>query len=305
MKRAETFLLLCVVIVNVGMSKEKSRLVLQLPSGYIPRPSELAGVVEEGTSVKFVSAYYRFDIVVIAQYGLVSPCQWEATSVKNMYYNSKDARFHHKGKMFSEELKLEGYVCPVNIDYLDFYSKLYPSRITLSDLSIAGGDLYQCEIIQSARCDSDSVCSTDECHCTNKGTIYQDQVMFCPRRDGGKACIAFHNVCDGIVDCADHSDECLCQDSYELFCDRIPQLKRLCLPKLKYCRYLPHIKELNCSNHPTNINCTEIIENSYHNLDPHRPFVRMMINHSTLDCHVTFSTRSLAGSERLIDTLTL
>ena len=31
----------------------------------------------------------------------------------------------------------------------------------------------------------------------------------------------------------------------------------------------------------------------------------MMINHSTLDCHVTFSTRSLAGPERLIDTLTL
>ena len=33
--------------------------------------------------------------------------------------------------------------------------------------------------------------------------------------------------------------------------------------------------------------------------------LRMMINHSTLDCHVTFSTRSLAGPERLIDTLTL
>ena len=31
----------------------------------------------------------------------------------------------------------------------------------------------------------------------------------------------------------------------------------------------------------------------------------MMINHSTLDCHVTFSTRSLAGPERLFETLTL
>ena len=30
----------------------------------------------------------------------------------------------------------------------------------------------------------------------------------------------------------------------------------------------------------------------------------MMINHSTLDCHVTSLTRSLAGPERLIDTLT-
>ena len=32
---------------------------------------------------------------------------------------------------------------------------------------------------------------------------------------------------------------------------------------------------------------------------------RMMINHSTLDCHMTFSTRSLDDLERLIDTLTL
>ena len=32
---------------------------------------------------------------------------------------------------------------------------------------------------------------------------------------------------------------------------------------------------------------------------------RMMINHSTLDCHVTFSTRSQAVPERLFETLTL
>ena len=31
----------------------------------------------------------------------------------------------------------------------------------------------------------------------------------------------------------------------------------------------------------------------------------MMINHSTLDCHVTFSSRSLADPERLFETLTL
>ena len=31
----------------------------------------------------------------------------------------------------------------------------------------------------------------------------------------------------------------------------------------------------------------------------------MMINHSTLDCHVTFSTRSLAGPERRFETPTL
>ena len=31
----------------------------------------------------------------------------------------------------------------------------------------------------------------------------------------------------------------------------------------------------------------------------------MMINHSTLNCYVTFSTRSLAGPKRLIETLTL
>ena len=268
MKRAKTVLLLCVMIVNVGMSKEESRFTTLRhgDNGDNPgnTPLELTEVVVEGKSVKLVSVYTKeISNFFPFLYGLVSPCQVEATSIKNMYFNTKDTTFYHKGKMFSEELKLEGYVCPVNIDYLEFYSQLYPSRIRLSGLSIAGGDLYQCEIRESARCDSDSACSTDECHCTNKGTSYQDQVMFCPRRDGGKACIAFKNVCDGIVDCADHSDECLCQDSYELFCDKIPQIKRLCLPKIKYCHYLADIKELNCSNHPTNINCTEFINNSF------------------------------------------
>ena len=32
-------------------------------------------------------------------------------------------------------------------------------------------------------------------------------------------------------------------------------------------------------------------------------FKRMMINHSTLDCHVTFSIRSLAGPERRFETI--
>ena len=73
--------------------------------------------------------------------------------------------------MFSEELKLEGYVCPVKMHYLKFYSSLNQRRITMSDLSIAGDYLYQCEVRQSTRCDSSSICSTDECHCTNKGTI--------------------------------------------------------------------------------------------------------------------------------------
>ena len=163
-----------------------------------------------------------------------------------MDFNIKDSRFYHKGKMFSKGMKLEGYVCAMKINYLKFYSNLNQRRITMSDLSIAGGDLYQCEVRQSTRCDSSSICLTDECHCTNKGTSYNDQVMFCPQRDGGKACIAFDNVCDGEVDYADHSDECLCQDSYELFCDKITQMKRLCLPKRAYCFYLPQIKELNC-----------------------------------------------------------
>ena len=267
MRSAKPILLLCAVIVNSVMSKEKSRLTRHgHKTGNIP--AERSEVVEEGKLVKFVSVYdddistaledaFGSPHFLIEIIGPISVCQSEATSGKNMYFNTKDMRFYHKGKMFSDELKLEGYVCPVNIDYLQFYSKLNPIRITMSNLSIAGGDLYQCEVRQSARCDSHSMCSTDECHCTNKGTNYNDQVMFCPRRDGGKACIAFENVCDGIVDCADYSDECLCQDSYELFCDKIPQITRLCLPKINYCDFLPQIKELNCSNHPTNINCTE------------------------------------------------
>ena len=286
MRSAKPFLLLCTVIVNVGMSKEESRLTKHEDNGgnLVKNRVKRTGVVEAGELVKFVSVYpvisisdemesYRSRFSIL-NYGSPSLCQVDATSAKNMYFNTKDTRFYHKGKLFSEELKLEGYVCLVNIDYLEFYSKLKPPiRITMPDLSIAGGDLYQCEVRQSTRCNSESICSTDECHCTNKGTEYHNQVMFCPRRDGGKACIAFDNVCDGIVDCADHSDECLCQESYELFCDKIPQIKRLCLPKMKYCDYLPQINELNCSNHPTNINCTEITGYSYQN---DRPFVECL-----------------------------
>ena len=56
------------VIVNVGMSKEKSRVSTSR--------HEDNGVVEGGKSVKFVSGY--FDVwsqIGVSLFGIVSPCQ--------------------------------------------------------------------------------------------------------------------------------------------------------------------------------------------------------------------------------------
>ena len=90
MRSAKPFLLLCTVIVNVGMSKEKPHLTRHGDSrdnpGNIP-------VVEEEKSVKFVSVY--FDAASIAAeegiggtlflnmiFGHTDLCQSEATSAK-------------------------------------------------------------------------------------------------------------------------------------------------------------------------------------------------------------------------------
>ena len=200
-----------------------------------------------------------------------SLCHTLITSGSYMYYNDTDSQFYHKDDELDktyDQLQRISTICPIEIDYFHFYLKWSEILVndTLSDLSFAGGDLYQCEIFSSELCNSYSICSTDECNCRTRGTYYQDQVMFCPRRDGGIACISFENICDGIVDCADQSDECLCQDSYELSCHKIPQIKRLCLPRAKYCLYLPQIRELDCSGHPVDIDCTDSGGNEY---DPH------------------------------------
>ena len=196
---------------------------------------EILGVGGDGAlSIKLVSLY-RFhpsesndDISV----GTKWPCQEKAIGPLYMDYNETDDQFYYKAiwddfdgsDLLQITLPGEPVMCPIRIDYFKLYCHWIYRLGTIRDISIAGGDLYQCEIHSTEKCNAYSTCSTDECGCQNRGKSFKDQVMFCPSNSGGKACIAFENVCDGSMDCADQSDECLCQDSYKLQCQKIPQI---------------------------------------------------------------------------------
>ena len=113
MRSAKPFLILCTVIVNVGMSKEESCLTGHGDNGdnLVNIPVERTGAVEEGKSAKFVSVYlhaisfseesgYLGNRFFLFEYGIQSLCQVEATSAKNMYFNTKDTKFLSQGQTF-------------------------------------------------------------------------------------------------------------------------------------------------------------------------------------------------------------
>ena len=80
---------------------------------------------------------------------------------------------------------------------------------------------FHCILHPSKLCNGITECLTDECGC---GT----DVFYCNDRVG---CISHSNVCDGIQDCRDGSDECMCSDVMKCtFKDHT-----YCLPRKKYC----------------------------------------------------------------------
>lgn len=64
-------------------------------------------------------------------------------------------------------------------------------------------ELWECVINKYHLCDGTSQCLTDECGCEDV------DVFYCIDNSG---CIAFVNVCDGVQNCRDGSDERMCSD---------------------------------------------------------------------------------------------
>ena len=120
--------------------------------------------------------------------------------------------------------------------------------------------------------------------------------MYCPATNEETACIAFENVCNGFVDCADQSDECFCQDSYKLQCHNIPQIQQICIPPKQYCLNQEKIRELGCSNHPTDINCTEMVEEHLNSEDNH-PLYNCLHDFAERFYHMDMSAEELCKTK--------
>ena len=235
-------------------------------------------------TTKLVSLF-RYDLMFMGLSGSLSTiqCQTIATDTRHLNYDEAENHFIFDPRRvsFYENVsksisKGKSAMCSVTVDYFQLYLEWseYLVNTTLTNLTIDGGDDYLCEYSNDAKCDKFSVCMTDECRCKN------GQLMFCPIENGGVACIAFANVCNGVVDCADGRDECFCQDSYKLTCHRFLQIKQLCLPQLPYCKNLEFIKELDCEGHPLDVNCTDVID-KWDNSEIGNPLSRCLFDEAT------------------------
>ncbi|KAL5247148.1 hypothetical protein ACHWQZ_G019119 [Mnemiopsis leidyi] len=187
-------------------------------------------------------------------------CAAIAVNLRHTRFNNLKGKFEIllKRPSFYEAVSLrvkdgKTEICPMDINFFELYDYWaeYPE---IENLAFADDNTFQCEVAVVEKCNKYSVCSTDECNC-NDG-----EVMYCPTRSGEVACIAYSNICDGIMDCMDGSDECFCPDIYDLTCHKFPQLKRLCINEIFYCTYQWLIESLACEGLPSDVNCTYITQ---------------------------------------------
>ena len=107
----------------------------------------------------------------------------------------------------------------------------------IGSLTIEGKDEWQCIIPGEKQCDGLSSCLTDECGC---GEDNSHNRFYCAQ---GHGCIVFAQLCDGVADCRDASDECLCQGFVEVICTSQSQTDTsvtFCLSPEDFCRKIRH-----------------------------------------------------------------
>ena len=120
-------------------------------------------------------------------------------------------------------------------------------------------------------CDGTSECFTDECGCENSTT----DIFFCPNRTG---CITFPQLCDGVSDCPDGSDECLCEGFVRINCPPIDS--SICVAQDRYCSFKNATSAANLTcilDGKEDIDCTADI---YHDTTlPENPLVKCLDKH--------------------------
>jgi len=148
-------------------------------------------------------------------------------------------------------------VCPFHNDLAGVIGRLgVPKTVDIGSLTLEGEGDWQCWIPDRYLCDTTSNCLTDECHCPD------DEVerFFCAQ---GTGCIVFPQVCDGVADCRDASDECLCQGFIKVTCP--PELDNatsfsMCYSQEHFCYKISDNGNFKSCNTSNLINCTEFLQ---------------------------------------------
>ena len=125
--------------------------------------------------------------------------------------------------------------CEFNFDMLFIRTDLTQTSVPImSKTEVASlGDIdirWFCEYnSQTTACDGYSYCLTDECNCQSPNLTQ----FLCPDKSG---CIAMNKMCDGVHDCKDGSDECLCEGFILLNCAALAH-RPYCISEVEFCKF--------------------------------------------------------------------
>ena len=168
----------------------------------------------------------------------------------------------------NETSKLMGY-CKVPTNAIDLVRWKWTEVDPVKVKEITSTPWF-CEMEEDKYCDGRSDCLTDECGCTNITT----DIFYCPNKEG---CITFPQLCNGMSDCPDGSDECLCEGFVKVECPTINST--FCLAEDEYCSFKDKMSadNLTCMlKNTTDMNCRDIAQNS---TSIKNPFVKCVDKH--------------------------